>query len=1272
MNTHYYIIRRLLTVALLLSGMASALHAQQQDALYIYRNDGSFNAFFFTDIQRIAYSNIDTLGVEHDDYVTQEVYALDSVFRIPVSAIDSVVFVTPPTEYKADVAHTTESDLWKYVIATDSVSWIKLRPDVPQQLIPNVGDKMVTLTQSDMLPMGFAGKVADVTTASDGVTVTCENVELTDLFDRYVCKVAGYVGSEDDSSGAPQKAPRRAGSEQPFSFDKKMPPMAKTLHLTGSFGLDDNFSIDGNAYVGVQVQPELNLRLFLSVGWNTGVNMDCVMRGQMETQLQFGFNGIATGHFDFPLVKLAFPVIGCPLVLLNFEAGAFVEMQGSLNVGGVYSTTERFYALTQFNSLIEGGRQATASITHVKDTLTWNDVTAKATLNIGGYLKKSITGASAKITESGIRSEMGLRAEVEAPVQWSDFTLTNPNLLAGEALRLAIIDNQKRSRSLYDKVDRDVNVALSVFSNVQTFAKIMRWTFTKKWEETKIYGTALGLVPHISKPTVRMATLLDDKLHIDMPAERELLFPLKIGADIYNSRNELVRQIDAPTSYLGKKPQTQTLTVGGLPETEKYMAYPRMEMFGFRLYAQPTDSFSAAKATLEVPVRQFTVPSSYGHFTAKVNTTIPAMKFTPTASWLSCLWDADEQTLTVYYDGMTGQDTERKASIQIMALDGDGSELGADEIVVTQVRADIELSTTELAIGVKGGSATIVITANNTGDLQVSTKSSFLHPTINGNTLSILIDENTSEEEREGTVIVSGRMAQTDQRIERFISVSQAGTATPVAVDMFNMSRVYINVPTGTVNIPMTIPYYGSDYAKGSTAQQGQYLRYKSADTKAKSFENADYSGSVSWQIDLLIDPKDNTSLHKYDVVSGSVSYKEDTYYKGKLSYERLCSFDIVGSLKNSSANQYSNMTSFTASHGTDSKPLPLTDYMQNFFHSQTSNGTTDTYNQTDINTENTGWSLYIDLQLEDDIPMLEVGRDSIKASSGNFGSTFSYFYYNKNITAIEISASEDWITIEDITPSMATNNEAGMENFTVKYPVNDSKADRTGFIYVKGTLADGSSITRTIVVTQPYERIWDDDQTETTDQSAELPSAALQKLLTDNGMPIYTGTTPPTVNGTFEMKPLSLVYASNPDDIDDDYSGSMVMDIATLTGQKPQARLRMYSNSTQYGTTPADTYLCSLTGDGNHFTLSCITVDTNDSPLGFWKMTTITIISGEVEATGIVNLHYGSIFLDENDQPDEVIIMKDSDGQSTTAAWQPGSWQAPWKAARKARRKAN
>ena len=81
----------------------SAQKKQTQDALYIYRNDGGFLGFFYDDIDRFEYSRIDTIGVLHDDFVVQEIYALDTLFRIPLDAIDSIAFVTPETVYKADV-----------------------------------------------------------------------------------------------------------------------------------------------------------------------------------------------------------------------------------------------------------------------------------------------------------------------------------------------------------------------------------------------------------------------------------------------------------------------------------------------------------------------------------------------------------------------------------------------------------------------------------------------------------------------------------------------------------------------------------------------------------------------------------------------------------------------------------------------------------------------------------------------------------------------------------------------------------------------------------------------------------------------------------------------------------------------------------------------------------------------------------------------------------------------------------------------------------------
>ena len=110
--------RRLFLILGALFALLPMFAQQTQDALYIYRNDGGFHGFFFDDIDKIEFSRTDTLGVEHQDYVVQEVYALDSIYRIPISAIDSVCFVTPETKYKEGVV-TSESTLWNYVIGSN-------------------------------------------------------------------------------------------------------------------------------------------------------------------------------------------------------------------------------------------------------------------------------------------------------------------------------------------------------------------------------------------------------------------------------------------------------------------------------------------------------------------------------------------------------------------------------------------------------------------------------------------------------------------------------------------------------------------------------------------------------------------------------------------------------------------------------------------------------------------------------------------------------------------------------------------------------------------------------------------------------------------------------------------------------------------------------------------------------------------------------------------------------------------------------------------------
>lgn len=67
--------------------------------IFVYRHDGRIYAFPDNRVDSIVYSECDTLGKVHDTPVTQIIYTPDSIFRIAMSDIDSVMFVdnTPIT-----------------------------------------------------------------------------------------------------------------------------------------------------------------------------------------------------------------------------------------------------------------------------------------------------------------------------------------------------------------------------------------------------------------------------------------------------------------------------------------------------------------------------------------------------------------------------------------------------------------------------------------------------------------------------------------------------------------------------------------------------------------------------------------------------------------------------------------------------------------------------------------------------------------------------------------------------------------------------------------------------------------------------------------------------------------------------------------------------------------------------------------------------------------------------------------------------------------------
>lgn len=86
--------KRLSLSFLILFAMACGAMAQNE-AMYVYRNGNLGKLTFLkSEIDSVVCSQVDLQGQRHEEYVVQEIWTRDSVYRTLLSTIDSVSFAT--------------------------------------------------------------------------------------------------------------------------------------------------------------------------------------------------------------------------------------------------------------------------------------------------------------------------------------------------------------------------------------------------------------------------------------------------------------------------------------------------------------------------------------------------------------------------------------------------------------------------------------------------------------------------------------------------------------------------------------------------------------------------------------------------------------------------------------------------------------------------------------------------------------------------------------------------------------------------------------------------------------------------------------------------------------------------------------------------------------------------------------------------------------------------------------------------------------------------
>lgn len=527
-----HIIIFMLAALLSVLGIQAAQAQAVQDALYIYRNDGRFNAFFFDDIERFEYSNIDTLGVTHDEVVVQEIYALDSLYRIPLTAIDSIGFVTPETIFKKDVAHTSASEMWNYVIGSDSATVLLLAGNTPEVLIPKVGDKIVTTDSRDFLPGGFYGRVKRVEDiAGSSTLLICETPELTDLFDQWVCKAA-MEGIPESAARATTRLSEESSVEKwdlPFygdDFDLRQ--------IEGiSYSLNDNWSLEGSGRLKYGIANHVYVRIFGMLRSTLGVNFDVTARLETSAIFDLSLKGKCSGSFDIPFTPGGQPLkkwIPKTPFFLEFEVGWNTSVSGEpdLKIQREYKSS-RFIAAAYNDNFYERGEGYVNTHSHSYAPVSVTSLSGKAEATAGFYVSLGVSTIDKKISYLGARADLGLRAKAEAEIKLTDFLLP----VLPVVLPISMLSNPT---ALYDELNRDGSISFGPFFKSQGEFSIGKYKKPFLEYDNKADTTFLGgLVPKFANTEIKTEGEKPSQAYVGI--SRRTLFNPPVGFALYYTKS---------------------------------------------------------------------------------------------------------------------------------------------------------------------------------------------------------------------------------------------------------------------------------------------------------------------------------------------------------------------------------------------------------------------------------------------------------------------------------------------------------------------------------------------------------------------------------------------------------------------------------------------------------------------------------------------------------------------------------------------------------------
>ena len=503
----------------------------QNDAMFVYRNDGVINAFLKTDIDSIRHSNLDVDSVLHKEYVVQEVWTVDSVYRIPLAAIDSVSFVTPPPSYQEGVEQVS-ADLYGYVISyTDST--ITFKPNIPSHLLPTEGQVIVADKYEEPFTTGFSGRMIGMKEYADSIVCMFDGVYLDDIYSRLL--LVGSAESYNDEINQ-SRAQTRAIWE---GYDRKI-------------NLPASIPLKAGLVTAELERPSLKIDYLV-----------CINEGSLQNHVMFKARFNSAGSLSLKVSKdstfvgdephwLSSIPIKVGVVSGSIEFGYFAQFSGSIEAGVTFP----------FEVGYSGGFLYTDSKGIVSDipqrSFTWKEPEWKASINGSLY-----AGVASRLSIALLHTKV---ACIDLTGKFGPEVSSSYTIDAAEGIQTTLYDNLK-----------DVEVTSSLKLELTPGYRV--W-FNERKEfgginlSVEFLKKTVPLMPSISNLSWKRLSNKSGELNGNL--ENDIFLPCKLGWAIY-SNDEYHSTHFLPDSYWVQNSWNNNglqYQLSDIPSTGSCKAYP--------------------------------------------------------------------------------------------------------------------------------------------------------------------------------------------------------------------------------------------------------------------------------------------------------------------------------------------------------------------------------------------------------------------------------------------------------------------------------------------------------------------------------------------------------------------------------------------------------------------------------------------------------------------------------------------------------------------------